>query len=135
MLETGVEECKAVGDDESDDGAEEATARNTKNNGNQSYDHNSTIYDSTPLSASTSAVQFPTIVQEIVPSASFDLPRDETDVLISQVQLRMTKNVVIEAMEGPEAALLDQQGLMSFFTAAFAQLGDLGMFPCSNAFV
>ena len=129
VLETGVEECSAVGDDESDNEAEEATARNTKSNGilsTQTYDHDSTIYDSSPLSPSTSAVQFPTIAQDVVPSASFDLPRDETDVLVSQVQLRMTKNVVIEAMEGADAALLDQQGLMSFFTTAFSQIGDLG---------
>ncbi|KAM0750347.1 protein prenylyltransferase [Meredithblackwellia eburnea MCA 4105] len=50
------------------------------------------------------------------------LPKDETDKLVAQVQIRMTKNVVIEVMEGPEAALLDQQALLAYFSHAYAQV-------------
>ncbi|KAL8277048.1 hypothetical protein RQP46_010582 [Phenoliferia psychrophenolica] len=55
-------------------------------------------------------------------SSADALPRDETEVLASEVQIRMTKNVVIEAMEGPEAALLDQQVLLAYFSTAYADL-------------
>ncbi|KAK4704926.1 cargo-transport protein YPP1, partial [Phenoliferia sp. Uapishka_3] len=55
-------------------------------------------------------------------SPSDRLPRDETEILVSEIQIRMTKNVVIEAMEGPEAALLDQQALLAYFSAAYADI-------------
>lgn len=58
------------------------------------------------------------------PSADLDLPRDETDVVIAELQIRMTRNVVIEAMEGAEAALIDQQNLLKFFSIAMAGITD-----------
>lgn len=58
----------------------------------------------------------------MAPAAKSTLPRDETEVLVSEVQIRMTKNVVIEAMEGPEAALADQQALLAFFSASYGEL-------------
>lgn len=51
-----------------------------------------------------------------------DSPRDATDDLAAVCQLRMTKNVVIEALEGAEAALLDQQATMAWFAKAFAEV-------------
>jgi tetratricopeptide (TPR) repeat protein len=47
---------------------------------------------------------------------------DEIDLLEADVQLRMTRNVIVEAMEGPEAALQDQQALFQFFSHATSQL-------------
>jgi hypothetical protein len=59
-----------------------------------------------------------------VPSADFDTPRDETDVLVSQLQIRMTRNVVIESTEGAGSALADQQNLLKFFARAVGGLTD-----------
>ncbi|ORY62875.1 hypothetical protein BCR35DRAFT_334838 [Leucosporidium creatinivorum] len=56
---------------------------------------------------------------------AFEYFRDETEQLEAEVQLRITKNVVIEVMEGPEAALLDQQSLLAYFSAAFANIKDV----------
>jgi tetratricopeptide (TPR) repeat protein len=56
--------------------------------------------------------------------ANFEYPQDETERLATEVQIRMTKNVVIEAMEGPEAALLDQQSLLAYFSLALATVRD-----------
>ncbi|KAK4054711.1 hypothetical protein OIV83_000635 [Microbotryomycetes sp. JL201] len=58
------------------------------------------------------------------PSAecNFELFRDETEQLVAEVQLRMTKNVVIEVMEGPEAALVDQQALLAYFSSAYGEI-------------
>jgi tetratricopeptide (TPR) repeat protein len=65
-----------------------------------------------------------------------DFARDDTERLASEVQIRMTKNVVIEAMEGPEAALLDQQSLLAFFAMAFAEIKDVpGTFPLSGGWL
>lgn len=55
----------------------------------------------------------------------FDFPRDDTELLATEVLIRMTKNVVIEAMEGPAAALLDQQALLTFFSLAFKNVKDV----------
>lgn len=142
VLETGVEECGRGGSssdidaEDEDKEADEALARNTKSNGVTSNGLNGHHHEEedeivTPVALSPStplpAIRFPVIVQETIPSASVDLPRDKIDVLLAQVQMRMTKNVVIEAMEGPESALLDQQGLMSFFTSSYAELAEQGM--------
>lgn len=70
----------------------------------------------TPTAASPSVL--------LPPSADIDLPRDETDVAVSRLQIRMTRNVVIEALEGPEAALVDQQTLLVAFGTAVDNLGD-----------
>lgn len=75
--------------------------------------------------AAKSSVQRPSSASSfVVPSADVDLPRDETDVFISSLQIRMTRNVVIEAREGAEAALLDQQNLLKFYAEAVSQLTD-----------
>lgn len=60
------------------------------------------------------------------PSAdcNYELFRDETDQLVSDVQLRMSRNVVIELTEGPDAALLDQQALLSYFSSAYSGIRD-----------
>lgn len=55
----------------------------------------------------------------------YELFRDQTSVLEAEVQIRMTKNVVIEFMEGPEAALLDQQALLAFYAAAVGEVKEL----------
>lgn len=55
----------------------------------------------------------------------FDYHRDETEQLQADIQLRITKNVIIEVMEGPEAALLDQQSLLSYFSTAYALIKDV----------
>lgn len=55
----------------------------------------------------------------------FDFPRDDTEQFVTEVQIRMSKNVVIEAMEGPAAALLDQQALLAFFSQAFKRVKDV----------
>lgn len=57
--------------------------------------------------------------------STFEYFRDQTEQLEAEVQLRITKNVVIEVMEGPEAALLDQQSLLAYFSAAFANIKDV----------
>lgn len=51
-----------------------------------------------------------------------DTPRDAVDDLVAACQVRMTKNVVIEALEGAEAALLDQQATMAWFARAFEEV-------------
>ena len=51
-----------------------------------------------------------------------DSPRDAVDDLVAACQVRMTKNVVIEALEGAEAALLDQQATMAWFARAFEEV-------------
>ncbi|KAI5474152.1 tetratricopeptide repeat containing protein [Pseudohyphozyma bogoriensis] len=64
---------------------------------------------------------------------ALEFPRDDTEELISAVQIRMTKNVVIEAMEGPDAALLDQQALFAFFSRAFEGVRDEPDTPVRSA--
>ncbi|GAA5895475.1 hypothetical protein JCM5296_006778 [Sporobolomyces johnsonii] len=54
----------------------------------------------------------------------WDYPTDETERLEAEVQLRLTKNAVIEYLEGPAAALADQQEVLAFFSAAYAQIAE-----------
>ncbi|CEQ42169.1 SPOSA6832_03951, partial [Sporobolomyces salmonicolor] len=54
----------------------------------------------------------------------WDYPTDETERLAAEVQLRLTKNAVIEYLEGPAAALADQQEVLAFFSAAYAQIAE-----------
>lgn len=146
VLETGIEEGEKgrIGNSFSreeieTDGEEEATRRNTKNNeiinGN---DLPPPIDFSLPsLGAplrSTSSSQFlesnesQASTSKIPIQSQINLPTDEMDKLISQIQLRMTKNVVVEIMEGPEPALLDQQGMMSFFVNSYSTIKQSGEF-------
>ncbi|SCV68439.1 BQ2448_560 [Microbotryum intermedium] len=54
----------------------------------------------------------------------FEFSSDDTQRLQVEFSMRMTRNVVIEAMEGPEAALIDQQQLLADFSRSFAQVRD-----------
>ncbi|KDE09737.1 hypothetical protein MVLG_00139 [Microbotryum lychnidis-dioicae p1A1 Lamole] len=54
----------------------------------------------------------------------FEFSSDDTQRLQVEFSMRMTRNVVIEAMEGPEAALIDQQQLLADFSKSFAQVRD-----------
>lgn len=134
VLETGIEqgegqpvlENREMEDDDHDDGE---TERNTKSNGvvreNEGLPEIVISRLSYPAVPSATPVAAETEVPQ-VPATQSSLPTDETDKLIARVQLRMTKNVVIELMEGAEAALLDQQGLMGYFAAEFASIASEG---------
>ncbi|GAA5979953.1 hypothetical protein JCM10908_001476 [Rhodotorula pacifica] len=52
----------------------------------------------------------------------WDHPTDETERLAVEMQLRLTRNAVIEYLEGPAAALMDQQEILAYFTAAYAPI-------------
>lgn len=61
-----------------------------------------------------------------VPSASpsnqstkLEFPVDRADQIEANIQLRMTKNVLTEALQGPEVALSDQQNLFAFFAHVY----------------
>ncbi len=49
-------------------------------------------------------------------------PTDATERLAVEMQLRLTRNAVIEYLEGPAAALVDQQEILAYFSAEFAQI-------------
>jgi tetratricopeptide (TPR) repeat protein len=55
-------------------------------------------------------------------SPESDYPIDETDLLEAEIQFRMTRNVIVETVEGPEAALQDQQAVFQLFSQATSQL-------------
>ncbi|KAK4058229.1 hypothetical protein OIO90_000968 [Microbotryomycetes sp. JL221] len=104
----------AIDDGDSDDDDDETTTRSkvTQSNGTGRFLN---VVDSklTKLSLNDQGSNKPSI------ECNFELFRDETEQLVSQVQLRMTRNVIIEIMEGPEASLLDQQALLSYFSSAY----------------
>ncbi|KAH9468361.1 hypothetical protein Pst134EA_011984 [Puccinia striiformis f. sp. tritici] len=50
----------------------------------------------------------------------FHVPK--ADNLEASIQLRMTKNMLIEALQGPEVALSDQQTLFAFFAQIYSQI-------------
>lgn len=87
---------------------------------------------------STAATQAPLTSSSAAPAATapassndfapwtYDYFRDETEQLVADVQLRMSRNVVIEVLEGPESALLDQQALLAYFSSAYAKVKDVG---------
>ncbi|KWU43678.1 protein prenylyltransferase [Rhodotorula sp. JG-1b] len=51
-----------------------------------------------------------------------DHPTDATERLAVEMQLRLTRNAVIEYLEGPAAALVDQQEILAYFSAEFAPI-------------
>lgn len=55
----------------------------------------------------------------------YEFKRSEIEVLEAEVGIRMTKNVVIEAMEGPDAALMDQASMLAYFSKAFDGLKEV----------
>jgi hypothetical protein len=130
VLETGIEEGNIIGqssetDDEEDenDGHESRLSRpaSTSFADQLRFSQFGMQDDSRRQSASN----HPTGNSiSAVPSADFDTPRDETDVLVSQLQIRMTRNVVIESTEGAGSALADQQNLLKFFARAVGGLTD-----------
>lgn len=62
-----------------------------------------------------------------------DFPHDSSDELEAEIQLRMTRNVLLEALEGSEHALQDQQDLFQYFSQIQSQIkGPLG--KCGFAF-
>lgn len=52
----------------------------------------------------------------------WDHPTDATERLAVEMQLRLTRNAVIEYLEGPAAALVDQQEILAYFSAEFAPI-------------
>ncbi|POY71986.1 hypothetical protein BMF94_4995 [Rhodotorula taiwanensis] len=52
----------------------------------------------------------------------WDQPLDETERLATEVQLRLTKNAVIEYLEGASSALADQQEVLAYFSSRNAAL-------------
>jgi tetratricopeptide (TPR) repeat protein len=84
----------------------------------------SSTVDSTPAVHSPGAAATQTMTRS--PTSNFEFFQDQTARLVSGVQLRMTKNVIIEVLEGPEAALIDQQSLLAYFSAAYARIDDIG---------
>ncbi|KAM0793005.1 hypothetical protein ACM66B_000498 [Microbotryomycetes sp. NB124-2] len=104
----------AIDDGESDEEDDAGTTRNGKPNGTGRL-----------LSAVDSRLNNLSLDSDSrkpSPDCNFELFRDETEQLVAEVQLRMTKNVVIEIMEGPEAALLDQQALLAYFSSAYGDI-------------
>lgn len=136
VLETALEE---EGDDEDDDGEALSSSRaSTAANGTGLLNGLSdrlnnlpppvgSVASSTRVSTPGSA---PGPASRKSPAASasrnFEFFQDQTAQLVSDVQLRMTKNVILEVLEGPEAALLDQQGLLAYFSRAYARVDDVG---------
>ncbi|GAA6051308.1 hypothetical protein JCM3770_006804 [Rhodotorula araucariae] len=59
------------------------------------------------------------------PDERWDRPTDETTRLDVEMQLRMTKNAVVEYLEGAPAALADQQDMLAFFSAAYSRISDV----------
>ncbi|GAA5966898.1 hypothetical protein JCM8115_006197 [Rhodotorula mucilaginosa] len=52
----------------------------------------------------------------------WDHPTNATERLAVEMQLRLTRNAVIEYLEGPAAALVDQQEILAYFSAEFAPI-------------
>ncbi|GAA6061919.1 hypothetical protein JCM10212_000544 [Sporobolomyces blumeae] len=55
---------------------------------------------------------------------AWDYPTTETERLGVEVELRMSKNVVIEYLEGPAAALADQQEMLGWFANAYGPVAE-----------
>ncbi|PLW13212.1 hypothetical protein PCANC_20617 [Puccinia coronata f. sp. avenae] len=64
----------------------------------------------------------------VTPTAShfsqtkLEFPGAKSDRLEASIQLRMTKNMLIESLQGPEVALSDQQNLFAFFAQVYSQI-------------
>ncbi|GAA5866685.1 hypothetical protein JCM3774_001957 [Rhodotorula dairenensis] len=54
----------------------------------------------------------------------WDHPTDATERLAVDMQLRLTRNAVIEYLDGPAAALVDQQEILAFFATAYAPIAN-----------
>lgn len=63
--------------------------------------------------------------KDAVEGDGYEFKRSEIEVLEAEVGIRMTKNVVIEAMEGPDAALMDQASMLAYFSKAFDGLKEV----------
>jgi hypothetical protein len=59
-----------------------------------------------------------------------EFPVSKADNLEASIQLRMTKNMLLEALQGPEVALSDQQGLFAFFAQVYSQVHTQGQAFC-----
>ncbi|GAA5969963.1 hypothetical protein JCM3765_002325 [Sporobolomyces pararoseus] len=57
-------------------------------------------------------------------SDRWEYPPTETEKLEQEVQLRLSKNVVIEYLEGPASALEDQQEILNWFSRAYLPIAD-----------
>ncbi|BGP36935.1 hypothetical protein JCM10449v2_000837 [Rhodotorula kratochvilovae] len=66
-------------------------------------------------------------------SERWDRPTDETERLEVEMQLRLTKNAVVEYLEGAPAALADQQDVLAFFAAAYSRISDVPLVPAPAA--
>lgn len=62
------------------------------------------------------------------PKVKLEFLQSEADDLEATVQLRMTRNVIIESIEGAEAALQDQQTLFIFFSQIASLIKTKGAF-------
>ncbi|BGP21877.1 microtubule-associated protein [Rhodotorula toruloides] len=56
--------------------------------------------------------------QSVVVQDQWDSPTDEIEHLATEMQLRLSKNTVVEYLEGAAAALSDQQDVLAYFSAA-----------------
>lgn len=54
----------------------------------------------------------------------WNYPVNETEILRCEVQLRLSKNTVIEYLEGPAAALEDQKEILSWFSMAYIPIAE-----------
>lgn len=59
---------------------------------------------------------------DILGRRRWDHPTDATERLAVEMQLRLTRNAVIEYLDGPAAALVDQQEILAFFATAYAPI-------------
>ncbi|GJN91859.1 hypothetical protein Rhopal_004884-T1 [Rhodotorula paludigena] len=59
----------------------------------------------------------------------WDRATDETERLAVEMQLRLSKNAVVEYLEGAASALADQQDALAFFSSAYPQISDLPAAP------
>ncbi|EGG10365.1 uncharacterized protein MELLADRAFT_94423 [Melampsora larici-populina 98AG31] len=73
----------------------------------------------TKSSSRTSPISTGSPALEQHPNALND---DRLEELEAMMQLRITKNVILESMDGPEVALTDQQALFSYFAQIAPQL-------------
>ncbi|KNZ48211.1 hypothetical protein VP01_582g5 [Puccinia sorghi] len=55
-----------------------------------------------------------------------EFPEAKSDSLEASIQLRMTKNMLIESLQGPEVALSDQQNIFAFFAQMYSQVHPQG---------
>ncbi|GAA5875681.1 hypothetical protein JCM16303_003953 [Sporobolomyces ruberrimus] len=66
----------------------------------------------------------PSMKNKVVEQERWDCPITETEKLEQDVQLRLSKNTVIEYLEGPASALEDQQEILAWFSRAYAPIAE-----------